>query len=222
MKKNAKKEGLLTQPRGIIISSYFSEIGTIITRLLLFYLDLGPVCKKNYRFVLYTPIKCFDKFLQPAVNARTEADGKSNASAVVETVMLLVNSSYGYQIIDRSHHTVPKYLTDEKTHGAINNKMFKRLCHINNQLYEVDLAKLEIEHREPNIDGFFILQHAKLRMLELYYNFLDKYRDVKKFEELEMDTDLLCLALSENNLYDCIRPTKKQECNSLRSRDCTE
>ena len=73
--------------------------------------------------------------------------------------------------MDRSRHTVTKYLSDEKTHSAINSRMLKRLNHITDQLYEVELVKSEIEHREPIIVGFFILQYAKLRMLELYYNF---------------------------------------------------
>ena len=76
-----------------------------------------------------------------------------------------------------------------KTHGAINTNIFKRLHYINDQLYEVKLTKAETEHREPNIVGFFILQYAKLRMLELYYNFFERFQDVNKFEELEMDTD---------------------------------
>ena len=84
--------------------------------------------------------------------------------------------------------------------------MFESLGYTNDQLYEVELVKLETEHKEPLIVGFFMLQYAKLRMLELYYNFFDKYGDVTKFEELEMDTDSLYLALSEQDLFDCIRP----------------
>ena len=135
--------------------------------------------------------------MQSAVNARGERDENPNSSIVAETMKLLANSSYGYQTMDRSRHTVTKFLNDEKTHGAINTKFFKRLDHINDQLYEVELAKAEIEHREPIIVGFFILQYAKLRMLELYYNFFERFCDVNKFEELEMDTDSLHLALSE-------------------------
>ena len=200
----AEKEGLLCQPRKMLISSYFLENCTLITPLLLFYLKLGLVCKKIYRFVEYTPVKCFNKFMQSAVNDRREGDENPNFSVVAETMKLLANSSYGYQIMDRSRHTVTKYLNDEKTHGAINAKVFKRLDHINDQLYEVELAKAEIEHRKPIIAGFSILQYAKLRMLELYYNFFERFCDVNKFEELEMDTDTLYLALSEKELYDCI------------------
>ena len=222
MKNYAEQEGLLSQPRRMLISSYSLENGTLITPLLLFYLSLGLVCKKIYRFVQYTPKKCFNKFVQSAVDARREGDENPNSSVVAETMKLLANSSYGYQIMDRSRHTVTKYLCEEKVHAAINNKMFKRLNIIDEKLYEVELAKSEIEHREPIIVGFFILQYAKLRMLELYYNFFVKYCDINKFEELEMDTDSLYLALAEEELYDCIRPDKKREWTDFRSSDCAD
>ena len=195
----------------MLISSYFLENSTLITPLLQFYLDLGLLCKKIYRFVEYIPVKCFNKFVQSAVNACRERDENPNSSVVAETMKSLANSSYGYQITDRSRHTVTNYLSDEKTRRAINTKLFKRLDHINDQLYEVELAKAEIEHREPIIVGFFILQYAKLRILELYYNFFEKVCDVNKFEELEMDTDSLYLALPEKELYDCIREESKAE-----------
>ena len=195
MKDNAEKEGLLCQLRKMLISSYFLENRTLITPLLLFYLDLGLVCKKIYRFVEYVPVKCFNKFVQTAANARREEDENPNSSVVAVKMKLVANSSCGYQIMDRSRHTVTKNLSDEKTHGAINTKLFKRLDHINDQLYEVELAKAEIEHREPIIVGFFILQYAKLRMLELHYNFFEIFYDVSEFEELEMDTDSLCLVV---------------------------
>ena len=41
------------------------------------------------------------------------------------------------------------------------------LDHVNNSLYEVELAKAQIEHKEPINVGFFDLQYAKPRMLEL-------------------------------------------------------
>ena len=59
-------------------------------------------------------------------------------------------------------------------------------------------------------------------MLELYYNFFDRFCDVDKFEELEMDTDSLYLALAHENLYDCIRSAKKQVWVALRQQDCND
>ena len=100
--------------------------------------------------------------------------------------------------------------------------MFKRLNNVSKEIYEVELAKYKIEHREPIIIGFFILQYAKLRMLELYYNFFDKFCNVDKFEELEMDRDSHYLALAHENLYDCIRPAKKEEWDTLQEKDCDD
>ena len=109
---------------------------------------------------------------------------------------LLANSSYGYQIMDRSRHSVTKYLTDEKTHAANKSKLFKKLYLVSNSLYEVEFAKAQIDHKEPIIVRFFILQNAKLRMLELYYNFFTIFCDINKVEDLELDTDSLYLALA--------------------------
>ena len=89
-------------------------------------------------------------------------------------------------------------------------------------MISVSLVKSEIEHKEPIIVGFFILQYTNLRKLELYCNFFDNYCDVKKFEELEMDADSLYLALSEQDFYNCIQPQMKKEWNSLRCGDCTD
>ena len=60
----------MVQPRRMLISSFILTNGTIINPLLLFYLKLGLVCKKIHRFVQYTPRKCFNSFVQSAVEAR--------------------------------------------------------------------------------------------------------------------------------------------------------
>ena len=219
MKKNTEKEGFMQQPRRMLIANFQLKNGTIITPLLLYYFHLSLECTKIHQFVPYTPKNCFESFVQSAVNARRHGDGICNSRVVAETMKLLANSSNGYQIMDRSRYTVTKYLNDEKTHSSINSEMFKRLNHITDQLYEVELVKTKIEHREPIIVGFFILQFAKLRMLELYYNFFKKFCDTDKYEELEMDTDFLYLALSEENLEDVIVPEKRAEWDQLRSKD---
>ena len=43
-----------------------------------------------------------------------------------------------------------------------------------------------------------------------------------KFEELEMDTDSLYLALAHENLYECIKPEMRRIWNEMRSNDCTD
>ena len=107
-------------------------------------------------------------------------------------------------------------------HAAINSKLFGKLDHVNNSLYDFELAKAQIEHKEPITVGFFILQYAKQRMLELYYSFFTRFCDVNKLEVLEMDTVSLYLALAEKELGDCIRPEMRAEWQRLRSNDCVD
>ena len=48
------------------------------------------------------------------VNARKEGDENPLSGVVAATMKFLGNSSYGFQIMDRSRHTITKYLNDEK------------------------------------------------------------------------------------------------------------
>ena len=104
MENYAEEERFLSQPRKMLISGFTLQNGTLITPLLLFHLQLGLVCTKIHRFVEYTPKECFNTFVQSAVDARRQGDEYPNSSVVAETMKLLANSSYGYQIMDRSRH----------------------------------------------------------------------------------------------------------------------
>ena len=81
--------------------------------------------------------------------------------------------------------------------------------------------KADVEHKEPIIVGFFILQYAKLRMLEFYYTFFRNFCDFNSFEEMEMDTDSLYLALGHDSLEDCIKPDMREVWNNIRMNDCS-
>ena len=183
---------------------------------------MGLVCTKIHRFVEYTPKKCFKSFVQSAVEAKKQGDENPNSSVVAETMKLLANSSYCYQIIDRSRHTVTKYLIDEKTHAAIISELFKKLDHVNNSLFEVELPEAQIEHKEQIIVGFFMLQWAKLRMSELYYNFFTRFCD--GVEELEPSsksgkwTQTRCISLLPRKNWKIVQDVKWE----LNGRGCDQ
>ena len=98
--------------------------------------------------------------------ADTKKEGDKNAllRVVAETMKLLGDSTYGYRIMDRSRHTITKYLDDGESPKAINEPLVKRLSTVFKDLYEMDLLKSTIEQKEPVIVVFFILQYATLRM----------------------------------------------------------
>ena len=125
MKTYADEEEIMCQPQKMLISSFRLENGILILPLLLFYLQLGPVVTKIQRFVEFTPKKCFNSFVQAAVDARMKDDENPYSSVVAETMKLLTNSSFDYQIKDGSRQTATKYLSDEKTDASISNNCSK-------------------------------------------------------------------------------------------------
>ena len=80
MKTYAEEEGIMSQPRKMLISSFTFQNGTLITPLLFFYLQLVLVCTKIHRFVEYTPKKCFNSLVQSAVDARRQGDENPNST----------------------------------------------------------------------------------------------------------------------------------------------
>ena len=54
-------------------------------------------------------------------------------------------------------------------------------------------------------------QLAKLRILEFYHDFLDRFVDCKDFELIQMDTDSLYFALSANKLEEVVKSELQTE-----------
>ena len=142
MKTYAEDEGVISQPQKTLIWSFTLQHRILIPPLLLFKLQPGIVVTKLHRFVGYSPKICFKSFV--AVDARRISDENPNTSVVAETIKLLGNSSCGSQNNKHSRHTVTIYLSDERTHGAFNSKLFKKLHYVKNSLYENELANAQI------------------------------------------------------------------------------
>ena len=54
-------------------------------------------------------------------------------------------------------------------------------------------------------------QYAKLRMLQFYYDFLDKYVDRSDFQMCEMDTDSAYIAISGDSVESLVKPELREK-----------
>jgi len=79
------------------------------------------------------------------------------------------------------------------------------------EAYELESCKHRITIRRPFQIGIAVYQLAKLRLLEFYYHFLDKYVDRRDFELMQMDTDSKYMAISGERLEDVVQPELKAE-----------
>ena len=77
--------------------------------------------------------------------------------------------------------------------------------------HELESRKPRILIRRPFQIGIAVYQLAKLRMLEFYYDFLDRYVDRRDFELIQMATDSNYMAILGDKLGDIVRPALRAE-----------
>ena len=74
-----------------------------------------------------------------------------------------------------------EYCSDAEASRKVNTPLFRKLDNIPENTYEVQSCKKTIKLNLPSQIGFFMYQYAKLRMLQFYYDFFDKYLDRSDF-----------------------------------------
>ena len=179
--------------------------------LLLWYVNHGAVIKRVYRTIDYTPAKIFPWFVEQVTEARRTGDVEKSKALLAEVFKLLGNSGYGKLIEALERQTNVIYTKDEKVvDRALRSAYFSDLDEIG-EAYELESRKPRITIRRPFQIGIAVYQLAKLRMLEFYYDFLERYFDRKDFELIQMDTDSNYIAISGKKLKDIVRPELKAE-----------
>ena len=93
---------------------------------------------------------------------------------------------------------------------SFRSPFFKDLEQINGT-FKIKERKRKVNITRPYQCGIATHQLAKLRMLEFYYDFLDKYIDRRNFELIQMNTDSMYVALSSKFIDDIIRPELREE-----------
>ena len=87
---------------------------------------------------------------------------------------LLGNSGYGKTVTNVDRHRDIKYCTEVGTSALISNKRFRQLDVVPADAYEIEMNKSVVKYDLPLHIGFFVYQYAKLRMLQFYYDFVDR------------------------------------------------
>ena len=179
--------------------------------LLKWYLNHGLQVTKIHRYISYTSSRPFAWFPEEVSSARRAADNDKNKKQLGDTAKLKGNSFYGKMIENLEKHITTKFTTDEKLIDKIfRSPFFEDLEEISNGVFEVRQRKRQVTITRPYQCGIAVYQLAKLRMLEFYYDFLDKFCDRRDFELIQMDTDSFYMALSAEDFDDIIKPEMKE------------
>ena len=174
MRQYAEEHDIMSTPRRMLIGSYRGDKILLATPLLRWYLAHGLVVDHVYQVVEYHREACFRHFGESVSAARREGDADPDKAIIADTMKLLGNSAYGKTVTNIDRHRNVRYCTEVGTSLLINNKRFRQLDVVTDDAYEVTASKSRVTYDLPLHIGFFVYQYAKLRMLQFYYDFVDR------------------------------------------------
>lgn len=108
---------------------------------------------------------------------------------------------------EEKHTDINYCASKEKAGYFVSKKRFPSLTELDNDHFEIELAKNRINLYLPIQISYFVPQYAKLRMLQFHYDCIDKFCSRQDFELISMDTDSLYMAISADNFV--IKPEMK-------------
>ena len=211
MQNYAKERSIKDVPRRLLIGSYFGKKIGLSTQLLKWYLEHGLVITCIYTVIEYIPNAAFNSFMTQVAQARWDGDRDKDKALIAETMKLIGNSSYGKLITNKEKHHDIVYVNESEIGAEIMDNHFYSLTELPNGYYEVEKTKQKVILDLPIHLGVFILKYAKLRMLEFYYDCVDKYLSREDFEYSEMDTDSAYMAISGDSFESLIKPDLREE-----------
>ena len=174
MRQYAEEHDIMSTPRRMLVGSYHGEKLLLATPLLRWYLAHGLIVDRVYQVVEYEPNPCFQRFGESVSAARRAGDADTDRAIIGDTMKLLGNSAYGKTVTNVDRHHDVKYCTEVGTSRLISNKRFRQLDVVTDDAYEVTSSKARVTYDLPHHIGFFVYQYAKLRMLQFYYDFVDR------------------------------------------------
>ena len=205
MRRYAEAHNIMTTPRRMLVGSYYGNKTLLATPLLRWYLDHGLEVLHVYQVIEYDPIPCFRRFSDAVSKARREGDVHRDRAVIADTMKLLGNSGYGKTITNVDRHRDINYCTEKAASRMINDKRFRQLDIVIDDAYEIEMSKRTVAYTLPVHVGFFVLQYAKMRMLQFYYDF-SRYVERPLFQYCEMDTDSAYLALADESVDALVTP----------------
>ena len=213
MKPHAQKSNW--KPGRKLIGSMFGKDILLLTPLVKWYIEHGLEVEDIKVVYEFKGIAVFQWFADEISDARRDADkfkGNIAKELLGEIAKLRGNSGYGWTVMNKEKHMTVKNFKDEaQLNKQLNNPLFNDINHLGNGTYEITKHKSKIKMDTPIQIGCAVYQYAKLRMLEFYYDFMDKYFSREDFEYIQMDTDSAYIAFSEVDIEKCVKPELREE-----------
>jgi G:T-mismatch repair DNA endonuclease (very short patch repair protein) len=187
MQDHVQRSELSEKPRRLLVGGMRGREILIVTPLLKWYLEHGMVVTKIYQVVEFTPHRCFQEFVKEVSDGRPLGDAHPDKAIIGDTKNGEGNSAYVGTIMDQEKFQSVTYVQGEgRVILEANKPQLKKMTTLLDQdeYFEVEKAKEKLDINLPIQIGYFILQYAKLRMLQFYYDYPGRVRRQSRFRVL--------------------------------------
>ena len=184
-----------------LIGSFQGTKKWIYTPLLEWYLAHGLVVTHVHKRIQAVRGQPFAAFRNWVTSERAKADECKDGSLEARGLgaKMVGNAAVGGSMMDKTRHSQTRITADvKKVLQYHNDPRFKSTTVLKlrdpedlavSKLFEITRGKRIIRQDRPLQIGVAVYDLAKMRMLEFYYDFLDKFVPREDFQMLEMDTD---------------------------------
>ena len=166
MQEYAKQHDRKDVPCCLLIGLYFGKKIGLATPLLKWYLEHGHIITCIYTVVKYVPIAVLKDFTVQVAEARLHGDRDPRYALTAKMRKLEGNASYGTLITNKERHHDIIYVDESEIGRQIISPHFYDMTELPDGYYEVERTKPLINLNIPIHVGVFILNYAKVRMLE--------------------------------------------------------
>ena len=206
MQEHAETFNMGKRDRKLLVGGMRANKILLASDLVKWYITHGIIVTHVHQVIEYKGMKCFTKFVDTVSEARRGGDKSKQGEVVSNTSKFYGNAAYGSTLMNKLKHLNIKYVQGVNNASIeVNNPKFRNLTEMGDGFFEIESSKKKIKMDVPLQIGYMILQYAKLRMLQFYYDCLDTLVDRSDFELIQMDTDSLYLALSKPSLEEAIK-----------------
>ena len=182
----------------------------LYTPVIEWHLEHGLRLTVAHQLTEYKPGMPFAWLPEKVANASCEADKDPLKKQLSDVSKRKGNSFYGKMIEDLGRYKRTRFMREERVvEKALRSPFLDKLEEIGGA-YEIKEFKQTVVIKKPYQCGIAVYQLAKLRMLEFYYGFLDKYFSRQDFKLCYMDMDSFYLPISGDSLDDIVRPEIRQ------------
>ena len=173
-----------------------NEYMTFNNYYLWFLLDHGLELVDVQSVSMYSCHKGFNNFVE------TFFDKRINSKSNQQFYKIMLNGSFGYDGINSERYMNLKICDENKTRAAIFAQNYVNGVELNNNNYIIQSIPKSYRCKTPLQEAFWTLDNAKFWYLTFYYDFIDKCYDRDKFHFINMDTDSLYIAVSDDYIKD--------------------